>query len=215
MKESRKSVRAAAQAGKPRESQGRGRRFERGDLARIGRFLRDQRLATGVSLQRLASLSGVSPGTIRAIEGGQSNPSLGTVLAIVDALGLSLDALSDAARGQVPRIAVVTRAADLTGDEIDLSRGLDAPVMAARLLSLPGKSLRPLPEADGTSPIMGMVVSGSLLAGTRTGERVRLDAGDSYHAQPGHVRGWANRGTRPVRLLHVADRSRQNGTGAT
>lgn len=194
-------------AGKPAQA----RRIGREDLSRIGRYLRTQRVAAEMTVPRLAERSGLSIGAIRAIEAGQSNPSLATVLAIVESLGLSLDALIEAARGDAGQVVVVTRAGE--GD-LELSLGLDAPRLAAKLIELPVKSMRRIPDEDATNPVMGMVVAGNLVVTTGSGERVLVDGGDTYHAQAGHVKGWANRGIRPARLLHVSD-TRRDTEGRT
>jgi len=188
-------------SGKPAQA----RRIGRGDLSRIGRYLRMQRGAAGMTVQHLAERSGLSIGAIRAIEAGQSNPSLTTVLAIVESLGLSLDTLIETARGDAGQAVVVTRAG---AGELDLSLGLEAPRLAAKLIEMPVKSMRRIPDEDAAHPVMGMVVAGNLVVATGTGERVRIAEGDTYHAQSGHVKGWANPGGRPARLLHVSDTRR-------
>ncbi|UGS38973.1 helix-turn-helix domain-containing protein [Capillimicrobium parvum] len=66
-------------------------------LAEVPHFvtsrLRAKRQQTGLSVRALARLVDVSPSFISQIENGKANPSVGTLLAIVSALGLSLDDL--------------------------------------------------------------------------------------------------------------------------
>jgi transcriptional regulator with XRE-family HTH domain len=52
--------------------------------------LRQRREAGGLSLSELAELAGVAKGTVAAIEGGRSNPTLETVYALAAAFGCSM-----------------------------------------------------------------------------------------------------------------------------
>jgi transcriptional regulator with XRE-family HTH domain len=59
----------------------------------IGSRLRSARVNTKMSVRALARAIGVSPSLISQIETGKANPSVGTLYAIVSALGISLDQL--------------------------------------------------------------------------------------------------------------------------
>jgi transcriptional regulator with XRE-family HTH domain len=59
----------------------------------VGGRLRERREQRGLSLRALARAVGVSPSMVSQIENGKANPSVGTLYAIVSALGLSLDEL--------------------------------------------------------------------------------------------------------------------------
>lgn len=59
----------------------------------IGERLRERRREKGLSARQLAEAIGVSPSMISMIENGRTNPSVGTLIAIVSALGTSLDSL--------------------------------------------------------------------------------------------------------------------------
>jgi hypothetical protein len=121
----------------------------------------------------------VAVGTIRASEPGASNPSLGTARAVVEALGLPLDRVVEAMREGRARSAVVTRAA--AGDA-DLPAGLADAAPAARIVTLPVKSLAPRPAEAAGRPSLAFAVAGRLLATTEAGERVRPGPGDTCHA---------------------------------
>lgn len=178
-------------------------RFGRDDLRLLGRHLRDRRTSAGITLQRLSETSGVSIAAIRSLETGGSNPSLPTVIRVVEALGTTIDralAAVRAARGRV----VVTRAKDLGGPRL-LSDGIAEAILHGETHVLPVKSVAPLPAAMARHASLCLVIDGKLLVSTDAGERVRLSAGDTYHAEPQAVRGWANAGSRPVRLLCIAD----------
>ena len=57
----------------------------------IGKAIKDRRKKLGVNQQTLADLAGVAVNTVVAIERGEGNPHLATLLAILDTLGLQLD----------------------------------------------------------------------------------------------------------------------------
>ncbi|MBR4926078.1 MAG: helix-turn-helix transcriptional regulator [Prevotella sp.] len=57
----------------------------------IGRVIKTRRQSLGVNQQTLADLSNIGINTLVAIERGQGNPKLETLLAILDTLGLQMD----------------------------------------------------------------------------------------------------------------------------
>jgi len=57
----------------------------------IGRIIRERRKKLGINQQTLADLAGVGINTLLAIERGEGNPQLSTLLAIIETLGLQLD----------------------------------------------------------------------------------------------------------------------------
>lgn len=57
----------------------------------LGRRLRTVRAARGMSLRAVAKLIDVSPSFVSQVELGKASPSVGTLYALVTALGLSLD----------------------------------------------------------------------------------------------------------------------------
>ncbi|HYS42118.1 MAG TPA: helix-turn-helix domain-containing protein, partial [Pseudonocardiaceae bacterium] len=57
----------------------------------LGRRLRAVRAARGMSLRAVAKLIDVSPSFVSQVELGKASPSVGTLYALVTALGLSLD----------------------------------------------------------------------------------------------------------------------------
>jgi transcriptional regulator with XRE-family HTH domain len=59
----------------------------------IGRRVREERLRQNIGVRELARRIGVSAGLISQVELGRSAPSVGTLYAIVNVLGLSLDKL--------------------------------------------------------------------------------------------------------------------------
>lgn len=65
------------------------------DVAEVGSSIRRARKDAGITQEILADLVGTSPRTIHAIETGTGNPSLGTVVAAANAVGLHLKAVDD------------------------------------------------------------------------------------------------------------------------
>ena len=57
----------------------------------IGNDIRERRKKLGVNQQTLADLAGVAVNTLVAIERGEGNPQLSTLLTILDTLGLQAD----------------------------------------------------------------------------------------------------------------------------
>jgi len=66
-------------------------------MAKAGRVFRERREALRISFEKAATVSGLSPGTIRRIELGDSGVSIGVLVSYLNALGagsLFLEALS-------------------------------------------------------------------------------------------------------------------------
>ena len=57
----------------------------------IGTIIKERRKHLGVNQQTLADLAGVGLNTLVAIERGEGNPRLSTLLTILDTLGLQMD----------------------------------------------------------------------------------------------------------------------------
>lgn len=57
----------------------------------IGRIIKARRQELNVNQQTLSELAGVGINTLVAIERGQGNPQLGTLLSVLDTLGLELE----------------------------------------------------------------------------------------------------------------------------
>ena len=61
------------------------------DLKSIGKSIKERRKSLNVNQQTLSELAGVAINTLVAIERGESNPKISTLLIILDTLGLQLD----------------------------------------------------------------------------------------------------------------------------
>lgn len=72
----------------------------------VARNVRDARTERGWTLDQLAGRSGVSKGMVVQIEQGKTNPSIGTLSKVAEALGVSLSDIVGG--GESPNVRVVT-----------------------------------------------------------------------------------------------------------
>jgi len=61
------------------------------DYEKIGAIIKERRKSLNITQQILASLAGVGLNTLVAIERGNGNAKIKTILALLDTLGLKLD----------------------------------------------------------------------------------------------------------------------------
>ena len=61
------------------------------DAKEIGTIIKERRKHLGVNQQTLSDLAGIGLNTLVAIERGDGNPQLCTLLTILDTLGLQMD----------------------------------------------------------------------------------------------------------------------------
>ncbi|MDH3250091.1 MAG: helix-turn-helix domain-containing protein [Acidimicrobiia bacterium] len=196
------------------------------DLDGIGRRLRETRLASGMSQRELARRLGLSPSLISQIESGASNPSVGTLYAIVTELNVSLDTVirggphdkSQSASTDKPEPFVV-RAGErpvislesgVTWEELSDRRevGLDFVYSVYEVggTSSPDGSLM---RHNGRE--YGFVVSGVLTAQIGFSE-FEISAGDSVSFDSTRPHRYVNRGSVPVQALWlVIDRDERSG----
>jgi transcriptional regulator with XRE-family HTH domain len=154
---------------------------------RIAGALRRQREAAGLSVSELARRAGVSKATVSQLEGGGGNPSVETLWALGDALGVPFSAFVDPAQGPPTLI----RASESPG-----IRAAGAPYTAALLSASPPHARRDIyllraepgeprlsaPHARGTAEHV-VLLSGKARVGPAD-DPVELSPGD-YLAYPG------------------------------
>lgn len=63
------------------------------DYISIGKRIKELRKGKGLTQEKLAEMSGIEPSNISHIERGATKPSLPTLIAIANALGVTLDEL--------------------------------------------------------------------------------------------------------------------------
>jgi hypothetical protein len=135
------------------------------------------------------------------------------VLGVVEALGVPIDHAVAAAHVDERRV-VVTRADAVPAGNQRLSKGLTAPALDAWCVVLEPGALERIPAAIGQAPSLCMVTRGTIIAARPETDRVRLETGDSYHAQAGQVQAWANAGDKPAQLICVAYNAPRGGMDA-
>ncbi|GAA2822219.1 XRE family transcriptional regulator [Kitasatospora paracochleata] len=173
----------------------------------LARNLKRLRTDRGHTLDALAARSGVSRGMVVQIEQGRTNPSVGTVVRLADALGVSIARLLDYDETSVVRIVPADEAVRLwsgpDGGSGVLLNGIEAPgpLELWSWLMHPGEGHSSDPHPPGTVEI-ARVDEGELTL-TLDGRDHRVPAGStaSYEAATAH--GYRNDGDTPLRLTLV------------
>lgn len=169
------------------------------DLAlRVGREVRAQREARGLSLSAAAARAGVSKSILARIESGAGNPSLETLGRIAGALDVTVGALL-AEDDAVPADLIAREAAEWLSFESGLHGRLihvDGRDRRLELLEIrldPGKVYASAPHAPGTEEVV-VCLDGSLRVGPdgheetlREGDALRFgaDVPHSYRSEAG------------------------------
>lgn len=157
-------------------------RFGAKNMQTLGRRLRMLREARQWSLKRLGTASGVSVTAIRNIELGQSNPSLVTIMLLVDCLGASIDQLIAEARSSETQIKV-TRSATGQGSVVQNVTGdlADSEILGTiRTMSVDAKR----PVELGSRAVFGYVLDGAVQIADETG-LTQCATGDAFHFSSG------------------------------
>lgn len=197
----------------------------------IGARIREARHARGMSLRSVAQAVGVSASLISQVETDKTQPSVSTLYAIVNHLGISIDELL----GVVPPTAAAQVAAPL-GAMPTIQRAADNPVLEMengvrweRLSAGVEGTADPLlvtyePGAASSVEDKLMRHAGVEYAYLLEGELVlqlefdsyTLRAGDSLHFDSVRPHLYVNRGTVPARgLWFVVGRRQQNSAMPT
>ena len=171
----------------------------------LARNVKHWRSVRGFTLDVLAARAAVSRGMLIQIEQARTNPSIGTVVKIGDALGVSITTLLDYEQGPKVRIVPADRAVRLwhtdAGSYNRLLAGTEAPgpleMWDWRLM--PGEASPSEPHPTGTVELVH-VTTGELTL-TVDGEDHLVPAGASatFEANTPHVYG--NRGEAPMEMM--------------
>jgi transcriptional regulator with XRE-family HTH domain len=89
----------------------------------IAQKLRNLRLERKLSVRKLGAIAGVSGSLISAIELGKARPSIGSLLALCDALGTSIPVLFDESVGETDRSAFSNLSESPASDAADRAIG--------------------------------------------------------------------------------------------
>ncbi|MFI9831282.1 MAG: helix-turn-helix transcriptional regulator [Streptomyces sp.] len=168
----------------------------------LARNVKRWRTERGFTLDVLAARAGVSRGMLIQIEQARTNPSIGTVVKIGDALGVSVTTLLDYEQGPKVRIVPPEQVVRLwhtdAGSYSRLLAGTEAPgpleMWEWRLM--PGESSSSDPHPVGTVEI-GHVTAGELSL-TVDGAEHRVPAGSSVTFDANAAHTYGNQGTEPT-----------------
>ncbi|WP_329298482.1 XRE family transcriptional regulator [Streptomyces sp. NBC_00659] len=171
----------------------------------LARNVKRWRTERGFTLEALAARAGVSRGMLIQIEQARTNPSLGTVVKIGDALGVSITTLLDYEQGPRVRIVPADQAVRLwhteAGSYNRLLAGTEAPgpleMWDWRLM--PGEGSPSDPHPSGTVELVHVISGDLTLTVDGVEHRVPEGASVSFEADTPHTYG--NKGEVPVAMV--------------
>lgn len=171
----------------------------------LARNVKHWRAVRGFTLDVLAARAGVSRGMLIQIEQARTNPSIGTVVKIGDALGISITTLLDYGQGPKVRIISAEQAVRLWhtdgGSYNRLLAGTEAPgpleMWDWRLM--PGESSPSDPHPLGTVELLH-VTAGELTL-TVDGVEYRVPAGSSVSFEANAPHTYGNQGEAPMEMV--------------
>ncbi|MFE9097523.1 helix-turn-helix domain-containing protein [Streptomyces sp. NPDC007264] len=171
----------------------------------LARNVKRWRTERGFTLETLAGRAGVSRGMLIQIEQARTNPSIGTVVKIGDALGVSITTLLDYEQGPTVRIVPADQAVRLwhtdAGSYNRLLAGTEAPgpleMWDWRLM--PGDRSSSDPHPAGTVELVH-VTAGELTL-TVDGAEYRVPTGASASFEAGTPHTYGNDGDVPMEMV--------------
>lgn len=170
----------------------------------LARNLKRLRQEHGYSLEALAARSGVSRGMIIQIEQARTNPSIGTVVRLGDALGLSVARLLDDTDSPTVRVVAPQDAIRLwqtdAGSHGILQVGTEAPgpLELWSWAIMPGEGHDSAAHPPGTTELIRVDAGEVTLV--VDGTRHRLPAGTAASFEAGVPHGYHNTGQEPARM---------------
>ncbi|GAA0686991.1 XRE family transcriptional regulator [Kitasatospora atroaurantiaca] len=173
----------------------------------LARNLRRLRADRGHTLDALAARAGVSRGMIVQIERARTNPSVGTVVRLADALGVSIARLLDYDETSQVRIVPAEEAVQLwstaAGSSGVLLNGVEAPgpLELWHWLLMPGEGHTSDAHPPGTVEI-ARVDEGELTLAL-DGQDHLVPAGSTASYEAGVPHGYRNDGAVPLRVTLV------------
>ncbi|MER6129465.1 XRE family transcriptional regulator [Streptomyces sp. NPDC001795] len=171
----------------------------------LARNVKRWRTERGFTLEALAARAGVSRGMLIQIEQARTNPSIGTVVKIGDALGVSVTTLLDYEQGPKVRIVPAEQAVRLwhtdAGSYNRLLAGTEAPgpleMWDWRLM--PGDRSPSDPHPAGTVELVHVTAGELTLTVDGVEHRVPTGASASFEADTPHT--YANEGDMPMEMV--------------
>ncbi|WTW92585.1 cupin domain-containing protein [Streptomycetaceae bacterium NBC_01309] len=164
----------------------------------LARNTKRVRQARGFSLDRLATRAGVSRGILIQIEQARTNPSIGTVIRVADALGVSIAQLLDYSDAPTVRVTAADDAVELWRTEAGSSGVLLAGTEAPGPLELwtwrimPGEGHDSDAHPPGSAELI-RVDEGELTL-VVDGREYRVPQGSTAHFEAHHAHAYRNTG---------------------
>lgn len=148
----------------------------------LARNLRQRRAERGLSLSDLARKSYVAKATLSALESGRGNPTIETLSALAQALGVPSGDLLTESEGSVQVVRAAERLAipGAADDVSFLERLIGKTLVELYELSFPARSRRQSPPHGPGTVEYVLVTRGRLLTGTED-DPVELRVGDFAH----------------------------------
>ncbi|MGP4090500.1 helix-turn-helix domain-containing protein [Streptomyces sp. KR55] len=172
----------------------------------LARNVRHWRTERSLTLDALAARAGVSRGMLIQIEQARTNPSIGTVVKIGDALGVSITTLLDyAQQGPAVRIVPAEQAVRLwhtaAGSYSRLLAGTEAPgpLEMWDWQLMPGDSSASDPHPVGTVELLHVTVGELTL--TIDGTEFHVPAGSSASFEASTPHTYSNDGDTPMAMV--------------
>lgn len=175
--------------------------------AAVARQVRELRAARGWSFEELAGRSGVSKGMLVQIEGGRTNPSIGTLCRVADAFGVSIARLLEPAEESTVRVTPEDETPVLWrgphGGTARLLGGLGEPDLVELWdwRMRPGEALHSPDHAHGTREILHVLDGAATVTVDGVDHEVGPGETVEFHADREH--GYRAAGDEPVRLVMV------------
>jgi transcriptional regulator with XRE-family HTH domain len=171
----------------------------------LARNVKRWRTERGFTLDALAARAGVSRGMLIQIEQARTNPSIGTVVKIGDALGISITTLLDYEQGPTVRIVPAEQAVRLwhtdAGSYNRLLAGTEAPgpleMWDWRLM--PGEQSPSEPHRVGTVELVHVTAGELTLTVDGVEHLVPTGASATFEASTAHT--YANEGDVPMEMV--------------
>ena len=173
----------------------------------VARNVREARLERGWTLHQLAGRSLVSKGMLVQIEQARTNPSIGTLSKIGEALGVSLSDLVETSIGPVVRLVPEEEAAQLwetdAGSTARLLVGGHRPdfIELWEWVLAPGDTYEGRIHANGIRELLHVLEGTLTLSASDSVETVEAGASASYNGDQPHA--YRNGGSTRLRFVLV------------
>ncbi|KAB8162009.1 cupin domain-containing protein [Streptomyces sp. 3MP-14] len=167
--------------------------------------LRRLRAERGLTLEALAARAGISRSMLIQIEQARTNPSVGTVVKVGDALGVSVTTLLDTQPRPTVRLFTAEQTVRLwhteAGSHSTLLAGTEAPgpLELWRWRLMPGEGHEADAHPHGTTELIHVVEGELTLRVDEEDQPVPAGASAAFESHVPH--GYHNRGAEPVELI--------------